>query len=104
MGVIRRFFCRFCGELKVLDLVNPAIEASAKFCSPECRRKEAIRVRRNRDHRVHIDYQDDAHLLAMEMELEIPKNRLVRIAMRLFITAHRKGKIDVNELAERFHL
>jgi len=38
------------------------------------------------------------------MELDIPKHRRVRIAMRLFITAHRKGKIDVTELAERFHL
>ena len=99
---IRRFFCHFCGELKEIDYVNPAIEASAKFCSPECRRKHAIQVRRSRDHRVHVDYQDDAHLLAMEMELEIPKNRLVRLAIRFLITAHRQGKVDVKKLAERF--
>lgn len=101
---MRTFLCQICGRSKTVDLANPHLEAEAKYCSPECRREAAVRTRKERDLRVSIDWRDSAELLALEMETQVKKARLVRLAVRFMLTCAKKNRIDIEDMLERYRI
>lgn len=94
--------CTECG--KRFDASNFHRPTLVKFCSPECRISQGIRLRRSRDNRVSLDLEDAVELHSVSEETGLPVRILGKVAVRLLLFSRSKGKVDVHDLMRRFNI